>query len=145
MPAQLFEPSQQITVPTFTPVLSGLTTGSYAITDTIDFTRFMLPYGYFEFVATFASAPTTTADGIKIFQITSLDGTNFASGSASVVPPDDRLMASIDLIATTAAQRVHALRCEISPFKSKLVILNNSGRTLPADAALTLFATNTKG
>lgn len=136
----VFEPVTPCTIPTLT--LASLAAANYAASGNIPFNEKLMPYAYFVLSVTFAGAPTASSTGIKIYQLPAPDGSTFASGSASVVPSEDRLIATLNIPAQ-ATQVLVSLRAEVAPFLSKLLVMNNTDQTI-SSATLTLYLTNTR-
>ena len=111
--------------------LDALANGSAsAVGGEIDNSTNLDQYAILELNVDFVSAPTlgTTCD---IYMVKAIDGTNYEDGSATVVPAGSCLVASIDMLATTAAMRRTSGIFTLPPCKVKFLLKNNSGQAFP--------------
>jgi hypothetical protein len=84
-----------------------------------------------ELVVDFVSAPT--AGGyVSVYLLPAVDGSNYADGSSSIVPAAQTLVATIDILATTAAQRLSFRNVPIPPGLFKYMVANNTDQAFPA-------------
>lgn len=94
------------------------------------------PYGELELIVTFASTPAVGGHA-ALYLVPSLDGTNFADGSDSVVPAASLLAGVFPVQPSTSAQRLHLRGVPLPPLKFKAILENktdqafaSSGNTL---------------
>ena len=96
---------------------------------------------WMDLVADADYATNPSAGGyMAVYLIPCIDGTNYADGSASVVPQASLLIATFALRATTDGQRLAATRILIPPCKFKLLWENQGGQTTTNTDALTMIS-----
>ncbi len=88
-------------------------------------------FGTFELVCTFGSAPTAGRT-VDLYFLPTLDGTNYADGSSSVVPSDSGYVGSFAVRAVNTAQRLLLTGVPLPPTDFKVIVANNSGQTMAA-------------
>lgn len=99
-------------------------------------------YGKLELLVDFVSAPTAGAF-VNIYTVTAPDDTNYEDGSSSVDPGSHRLVATIQVRADTAAQRLTSRPFPLEPSKTKFILENKTGQAFPASGStLTLYTAN---
>lgn len=127
---------------TFTDVLTtelnSLATNSTALTASIDNTSNHFIYVDLELEVTFGTAPVLNA-GINIYLLSSVDGTNYADGSAGApgtIPDPNLLVWTFLCRAVTTAQRktTKPPGIEVPPGLYKLLLENKAGQTTAASA-----------
>jgi len=125
--------------------IASVADGAHSAAGTaIDFSKIGQPYGWFRYSGTNAVAPDSDAT-ILVYQLIAPYGDGvYSTGSASVSPLEDRLVATIHVGAATGAQVRDSDYATISPFLSKFIIKNNTGQTLDATATLTFVGSNTR-
>jgi len=88
-----------------------------------------------ELTVDFVSAPA--AGGyVSVFLLPSVDGTNYADGSASVPPQGALLACAIEVQAATTAQRLCAQNVAIPPGLFKYMVTNNTSQAFPASGSI---------
>lgn len=88
-----------------------------------------------ELTVDFVSAPA--AGGyVAVYLLPAVDGTNYADGSSSVAPAASLLVATIDILASTAAQRLAARMIAIPPGLFKYMVTNNTSQAFPASGSI---------
>lgn len=101
-------------------------------------------WGDFEINVTFAVAPTNK-NPLEIFILQSLDGTNFADGSASVEPASTLMRGYVPVRNVTSAQRLVFENVLLPPRKFKVLLWNKSGQAFPASGStVVLRRSNTR-
>lgn len=125
--------------------IASITDGAHSNAGTeIDFSKIGQPYGWFRYSGTNAVAPNAGAT-ILVYQLIAPYGDGvYSTGSASVSPLEDRLVATIHVGAATGAQVRDSDYAIIAPFPSKFIIKNNTGQTLDATATLSFVGSNTR-
>jgi hypothetical protein len=129
-----------------TTELNSLTNGSRAIaTNAYDnsTSTALYTYGAFELNVTFGTAPTNQSL-IDLYLVPSIDGTNYADASSSVVPSFDYWVGSFQLRNVNTAQKVALVGLgrnliSLPPLKFKPLLINNSGQSFPASGSTVLF------
>jgi hypothetical protein len=88
----------------------------------------------------FVAAPTATAF-LSLFFIKAVDGTNYDTIDTDNDPRADKLVATINLIDTTAAQIRSSNIFTLSGVKGKFILKNSSGQAFPATGStVTLYS-----
>lgn len=82
-------------------------------------------------LGTFGSTPSAGAY-IEVYLIPSVDGTNYADGSASVAPAAELFVGAFSVRAATAAQRLALRGVSFPPGLFKLLCINKTGQALNA-------------
>lgn len=87
---------------------------------------------------------TPTAGGyLQLHMVTAPGGTNYAEGSDTVDPGNDRLVAVLPLRAATGVVRKVTGIIPIPPAKMKFLLTNNSGAALASSGnTVTMYTTN---
>jgi len=99
-------------------------------------------YGMLEMNVTFGTAPDSTAT-VTIYMVTAPDGTNYASGSSTVAPGYHTEVLTLQVQASTSAQRLISKPFMIPPTKQKYILENNTGQAFPASGStVELFTWN---
>jgi hypothetical protein len=99
-------------------------------------------YGLLQLNVTFGTNPSAGAY-VNIYMVTAPDGTNYEDGSATVLPAQACLIASIDIRASTTAQKRRTGLLTLLPAKTKFILENKTGQAFPASGStLVLFSTN---
>jgi hypothetical protein len=98
--------------------------------------------GVLELNVDFVAAPD--AGGyVSVYMLQALDGTTYEDGSASVLPSAAALVATIDVLASTAAQKRRSGLITLLPGKTKFLLVNTTGEAFPSSGStLKLFTTN---
>lgn len=112
--------------------LNALGTASYSnASAAIDNGTLLDLFDDLELAVDFVSAPT--AGGyVSIYLLPAVDGSNYADGSSTVVPSAQTLVATIDVQASTAAQRLSFRNVPIPPGLFKYLVANNTSQAFPA-------------
>ena len=88
-----------------------------------------------ELTVDFVSAPA--AGGyVSVFLLPSVDGTNYADGSATVAPQGALLVCAMEVRADTAAQRLCFQNVAIPPGLFKYMITDNTSQAFPASGSI---------
>ena len=113
---------------TGTASLNSLASGSYQLLDEYDNGTNLWPNADFEFVLKWATGPTDNSQ-ISLWIIPAEDGTNYADGSASVVPRANLSIGVLLVRNTTSSQRLVVRTIPLPACKFKIVFLNGSNQT----------------
>ena len=113
---------------TGTASLNSLSSGSYQLLDEYDNGTNLWPNADFEFVLKWGTGPTDNSP-MSLWIIPAEDGTNYADGSASVVPRANLSIGMLLVRNTTSSQRLVIRTVPIPPCKFKIVILNGSNQS----------------
>lgn len=97
-------------------------------------TTALAQYCSIDLLARFAVAPSVNGT-VDVYFVPAVDGTNYADGDGSVLPPFTSLVASIPVRAVTTAQRVAKHYIPVPPFNFKPVAYNKSGQAMTNTAA----------
>lgn len=81
---------------------------------------------YWELLVTMASSPTAGTK-VQLFFLPTIDGSNYADGSSSIVPGDVHLADEFILRAVGTQQRIVVPLIQFPPFPFKPVLANISG------------------
>ena len=115
-----------------TTELNTLASAARVIGAAIDDTANLNMYMDVEVVLAEQSSTRTAGCHIAVYLVTSIDGTNYGYGDASVQPPASSLVAALPVDAAVTARRLTSKPFLVPPGKWKLVIENNTGYALAA-------------
>lgn len=118
-----------------TTQLNSLSDGAYtAVGAEFDNATSLAVFMDLVLTVTFASAPD--AGGYcELFLLPAIDGTNYASGSASIVPSPTTLAGIFPLRADTNAHIITIPKIVLQPVKYKAILHNVSGQAFPASGS----------
>lgn len=111
--------------------LDSLANGSSAITAALDNGTDRSIWDDLELVVTFGTAPALNAP-VEVYLVPSVDGTNYADGSATVLPSPNLLVGTFLVRAVTTAQRVAIRKIELPPGLFKYLVRNQAGQAMAA-------------
>jgi hypothetical protein len=111
------------------PTLKGLANAGGKLGIEVDNATDRNMYADFDLLCRFAAAPS--AGGyVALYLVSAVDGTNYADGDDSVVPPATAMVGTFPVRAVDTAQRV-ALRHVLLPAtKFKPMVINKSGQAM---------------
>lgn len=126
------------------PTLKALANDARKLGAEVDNATARNMYADFELLCRFGSAPNVGGHA-GLYLIQSVDGTNYADGDDSIVPPATAQVGTFPVRAVTDAQRVVLRRVLLPATKFKPLIINKSGQAMTntdAENVLTMRAYN---
>ena len=111
----------------------GATTGK-AVSAAQDNSATLALFDDVELNVTFASAPTA-GTVVELYLVTSIDGTNYADGSSSVLPQSSLYVGGFAVRAVTSAQRMHIRGVALPPGLFKYLVQNTTNQAFPASGS----------
>lgn len=112
--------------------LNSLANGSRAIASSaVDNDAARNMYADFELYVTYGVAPSA-GGRVDLYLVQTLDGTNYADGSASVAPPMTSFAGSFPLRAVTTAQRIVLRHVLLPATDYKPLLDNQAGQAMAA-------------
>lgn len=111
----------------------GSLTGK-AISSALDNTAMLALFDDLELNVTFASAPTA-GTVVELYVVPSIDGTNYADGSTSVLPQSSLYVGGFAVRAVTTAQRMHIRGVTLPPGLFKYAVQNTTNQAFPASGS----------
>lgn len=112
----------------------GATSGK-AVSPAIDNSAFLDLFDDLELSVNFATAPTA-GTVIEVYQLRSLDGTNYADGSSSILPQAALYVGGFVVKAVTGVQRLHLPGIALPPGLFKYLVQNTTNQAFPASGSL---------
>jgi hypothetical protein len=111
----------------------GATSGK-AISSAQDNSATLALFDDVELNVTFGSAPTA-GTVVELYLVTSIDGTNYADGSSSVLPQSSLYVGGFAVRAVTSAQRMHIRGVALPPGLFKYLLQNTTNQAFPASGS----------
>lgn len=109
--------------------LQNLATATAVLGSAIDNTSNLYVYSDWDLTCKFQASPTAGST-VDLYLLPSLDGTNYADGSASVTPSRTLLVGTFPVQPNTTAQRIAVRGVMLSPGKVKPLVINNAGQSM---------------
>lgn len=106
-------------------------TSGKAISAAIDNSTTLDLFDDLELNVTFASAPTV-GTVIEVYLVTSIDGTNYADGSTTVLPQSSLYVGGFTVRAVATAQRMHLRGIALPSGLFKYLLQNTTNQAFPA-------------
>ena len=99
------------------------TTSPYANDTNLNF------WGDLELAVTFGTAPTANKL-LQVYAVSTIDGSNYVDGDASVTPDVGLRLGAVAVRAVTSAQRLAIGRCVLPPHSFKLLFENGADQQI---------------
>lgn len=109
------------------PTLKNLANNGQILGNAV--TTALAQYCSLDLLARFQVAPSVNGT-VDVYFVPTVDGTNYADGDATIVPPSTSLVASLPMRAVTTQQRVAKHYVPVPPFNFKPVVINKSGQAM---------------
>ena len=124
-----------------TTELNNLADGAWSAAGTeYDNSADLIQYFKLRLAVDFVSAPST-GGFVSVYAITALDGTNYETLDSDNDPRAGKLVATIEVIDTTAAQIRDSGIFSLPPCKTKFILKDSTGQAFPASGStVTLYS-----